>query len=167
MLDVAGNRRLGEALIQARAFHRLAEMGVEAYFRGDPTAWTAVTPILAFAVELYLKALNAVRSGGQWPRGHELKVLFDRLPADDRAELEGQYEAIRAAGPEGVLEKMLPGRDLSLGGVLEESSNAFAELRYAYEAAENPDPRPLPDAFGLWWFISVLKPYIERLDAPK
>jgi hypothetical protein len=166
LADVPGNRRIGEAIIQARAFHRLADLGVEAYFSGDRTTWTAVTPVLAFAVELYLKALNAVRSGGQWPRGHELKALFDCLPADDRAELERRYEAVRAAAPGPVLEKVLPGRDLSLTRVLEESSNAFAELRYAYEPAENPSPKQLPDAFGLWWFIGVLRPYVEESEAP-
>lgn len=167
LADVPGNRKIGEAIIQARAFHKLAELGVEAYFGGDRTTWTAVTPVLAFAVELYLKALNAVRSGGQWPRGHELKALFERLPADDRAELERRYEAVRTAAPGSVLGKILPGRDLSLNGVLEESSNAFAELRYAYETAENPPPKQLPDAFGLWWLIGVLRPYVEKAEAPK
>ncbi|HEX8450872.1 MAG TPA: hypothetical protein VF647_02180 [Longimicrobium sp.] len=126
-----------------------------------------MTPNLAFAAELYLKVLGAARSGGRWPWGHDLKRLFDGLPTDDRAELERRYESIRSSGPDGVLDRFLPGRDLSLPGVLDESRDAFARLRYAFEEVGDPTADPLPDAFGLWWFISVLKPYIEEQAAPR
>jgi hypothetical protein len=100
-------------------------------------------------------------------QGHDLKQLFDHLPAEDRTELERRYESIRGSGPKEVLDRFLPGRDLSLPGVLEESRNAFARLRYAFEGVEDPTADPPPDAFGLLWFVSVLKPYIEEQAAPR
>ena len=95
------------------------------------------------------------------------ETLFDDLPQEYRDELERRYDAIENSRPPGVLQQVIPGWDLSLAGVFEESRNAFPRLRYAFEGAENPSANPLPDAFGLWWFVSVLKPYLEEQDAPQ
>ncbi len=99
--------------------------------------------------------------------GHRLEELFDGLPQEDREELERRYNAVKDAGPPEVLQGALPGRGLSLAGILEESNDAFARLRYSFEVVENPAAAPLPDAFGLWWFVDVLKPFIEEQDAPQ
>lgn len=164
-LDVPGNRKIGEGLKQAYAFHRLSELGVQAHFEGDRSVWLAVTPTLAFAVELYLKVLSAIQKSGTWPKGHKLDILFkEHLPEETRAELERRYSGLIDGFPMETLPKVgiEEGRSITLDAVLKESSEAFSTLRYAFESAEDGCARQLPDAFGLWWFASILRPYVDE-----
>jgi hypothetical protein len=104
---------------------------------------------LALALELYLKALWMLegRTPPKGPRGHDLAMLYEGLPADLRGELETRFDTInnrtgvrRRAFRVGVIppeqERPAPSsgsRVNSLPLILERARNDYTTWRYLHE----------------------------------
>lgn len=97
----------------------------------------------AFACELLLKAIQATKPGIQtFPKGHDLKKLFNDLEAHDRDKIDLLFKQ------KGVT---------PLEELLKESASAFVEWRYAYERQASGHP------YDLINFGEVLNQYIQSI----
>lgn len=165
LLAIPGNHKIAEAALLAGAFHRLAGAGLEHERGGSGHIIDAIVPTIAFAIELYLKVLGSVQQR-VWHRGHDLKDLFDKLPADTRRQLSARYKARFGRVPSELLQRVDATSATNLEAVLTRSRKAFQELRYAFESAEAQD-RTLPDGFGFLWAAEILSEYANEHPLPR
>ncbi len=119
---------------------------------------------LAFAVELYMKALRIVH--GQGPRWtHNLAKLYSEFPKELQESIEAAYAAApkpnvlehvidlgisithKDASEEDRIPKPLGPNDQSVRAVLERSSDAFEVWRYLYDQGEPGKVKRLPYEF--------------------
>lgn len=107
-------------LHQARDFHggALRCLRMEEAHGANMAFVNAGAANLAFAVELYLKALPTL--DGQTSKGHALAELFDRLSDVAKSELVAAYHAQTSRGPR-------------LATDIAAVSSAFIQWRYVYE----------------------------------
>lgn len=148
-------RDAASAFACAEAFRRLAEpflarIGVDVKERTESTPanlgdLVAAAANLAFAIELYIKALlDLLRS--DVPQIHDLGKLYASLPLPAQAEIEGSYESWRkewygkrasitiAKGPTAAPEwDDTRAESHGLASVLERSGDVFSSWRYIYE----------------------------------
>jgi hypothetical protein len=141
---------------QASEFHEGAQRSLEHRTGSDgQSSFPFVSAVvgLAFACELYLKALYALETG-KTRTGHRLNVLFAGLPAHIQRAVTERYEARRR------------GLGARLATDLVTFSNAFAEWRYVYEmAAGEMDVVGLGQlASGLYETCLSLKPELPRTE---
>ncbi len=75
----------------------------------------------AFSCELGMKALMIINSStNEFPRGHDLRILYDQLPNKFQKEINESYRQSQENLP-------------SLDVFLDENRNAFNDWRYAFE----------------------------------
>ena len=104
--------------------------------------------LLAFSVELYLKAFSALlRDDRSHLIGHDHQLLFNDLCESERLEVERRYELIIQL-PEAVEQRLEIASerdkrgvetDFSIHAVLSEGGKAFERLRYIHEHEVMPD----------------------------
>ena len=114
--------------IHARDFHENAQRSFEHRTGLDGRNNFPIMPgvvSLAFACELYLKALYVLETGNT-RQGHRLNVLYVGLSEPTRTYIKARYEH-RRRGLQLVLEEDL----LTF-------ANAFTEWRYVYEGEQTP-----------------------------
>lgn len=97
---------------------------------------------MAFACELYIKAILIYNSNNdKIEKSHDLKKLFETLPADAQSKI----KTIFSEKSDGDLETILP-----------EINTAFVDWRYAYE--KNVDI----DLTSIQAFAESLKKYVDK-----
>lgn len=116
---------------------------------GTPAIGALVTSAanLAFALELYLKALRK-RLGLPSIATHDLWKLYRELPADTKSRIEAHYDHVRSTIPhqlraitiaKGPLQRpdweKLDRKSEALEPVLKRSRDAFSSWRYIFELA--------------------------------
>ena len=105
---------------------------------------------LAFACELYLKALLAMENNGVAKKTHLLKCLFDLLSDPTKAEIRADYSSVETLQ--------------SLDECIATHNNAFVEWRYCYEKSGNPISF---EPFSLYRFaVSLYHVYCKK-EAPE
>lgn len=149
----------------AVGFHEAAQRSFEQRAHADGTVSFPVVPAivsLAFACELYLKALHAL-STGKGRQGHRLNVLFAGLAQDHIEKIEGRFCERTGKSPADLR------ADLAAFG------NAFVEWRYVYEQkSAQIDVQALGQLAATLYEVGtelrpewVQRPYLDpRLRAP-
>lgn len=136
-------RQLDECITAANHFLSVAQTFSETI---DSLLTGNIYPCMvnaAFACELFLKAIKATKPETQtFPKGHDLKILFDNLEAHDKNKIDSLYKQ-EGATP--------------LGELLEESASAFVEWRYAYEKQTSGHP------YDLITLGKVLNQYVRSI----
>jgi len=98
---------------------------------------------LAFAGELYLKALLALETSTT-VRGHDLHKLFNLLPPKVRASIEKRFtEAMSASHMHFFVAQARPDINFTLPGVLKEAARTFELWRYPGDDEPLNMPGPL------------------------
>jgi len=131
-------------------FHESAQRCFENREEGDGRASFPVIPGivgLAFASELYMKALQVIESAkARSERGHRLNVLFAGLSEGTRTVIAERYGERRK------------GLNLDLKVDLLTFANAFVDFRYVYEGSANS-----VDVVGLGQLASALYEAVLKL----
>ncbi|WP_312285868.1 hypothetical protein [Chryseobacterium gleum] len=114
------------------------------------TCWEIV-PVaimnLNFSAELFLKFILYISNKESEFYGHELKVLFERLPDSVKSEIQNEYDLLRKKDLEYPIIKLSYGTfkdnpddlivndimNLNVAKLLDIHSRAFIEWRYSYE----------------------------------
>lgn len=126
---------------------------------GETHDFDIVSPIFvvtAFAGEVYLKCIHAIRTAKI--RGHKLESLFDGLPEIDRSEIKRIYEEMISNSPiVQTIKTQHPSVNFNLPVVLAEASQTFENWRYAYEKPPNA-----PVSLGE--FVDALQKHILSID---
>jgi HEPN domain-containing protein len=109
----------------------------------------------ALATELYLKCLLLIE-GGQFPKSHNLKLLFGQLKRDTRQILKKKHDEI--VRQDQRLEVFVKGGiNLDLDYLLEKGQDVFEQFRYPYE------PNTKDVFFGLTGLVACVRGYILSL----
>jgi HEPN domain-containing protein len=110
----------------------------------------------ALATELYLKCLLLIECG-QFPKRHNLKLLFGQLKPGTRQILKRKHDEI--VRQDQRLEIFLKhGMTLDLDSLLEKGQDIFEQFRYPYE------PNTKEVFFGLTGLIACTREYILSLN---
>lgn len=112
-----------KAFMNAMAFHRASQLCSERRPLSDGSYESLAQPTivnLAFAIELYLKAIH-LKSMGSAARGHNLQQLFQSIGEDHRRGIVEQFNVIDLG--EHYFEAQLAA-----------AASAFNDWRYAHEA---------------------------------
>ena len=113
---------------------------------------------MSFAGEVYLKCLLLKRTG-KYPRGHDLKDLFDKLPPKDQAPIEDAYKNIVENSP--VFRHLMKGQSVpKLSTVLAGAGKTFSKMRYSFECEKGP---PSPTVM-LQEFIEAVQERLLAID---
>lgn len=141
---------------EATTFHEGAQRSFEQRAGPDGRIVFPVTAAivnLAFASELYLKALYVLETGTT-RQGHRLNVLFAGLSEAAQAEVRERYELRR------------DGISPDFTADLKSFANAFVEWRYVYELGDHAvDPIGLGQlASALYETCVALKPDLQTSD---
>ena len=121
------------AFVNARATH-LASFAVEDYVALRPALkhvlfWPEMANE-ALGLELHLKCLHAVR--GRFEEGHSIKILFDKLDASDKAEIEARMAGLIAINPH-YRDVQSRGTRIDLDSILVRADEMFNRARYWHE----------------------------------
>lgn len=121
--------------LSAEAF-RVAVETLSIHYHSTAKKAVYVYPIFvnaALTSELYLKCLVAIKTPFL-PKNHQLHRLFDALPKIDRATVINRYKALCNATPaHAKFFQEHPQFKDDIRSVLEDSSEVFSKIRYAYE----------------------------------
>jgi hypothetical protein len=119
----------------------------------------------AFAGEIYLKCLLLIQTG-KYPKGHDLKFLFDQLPATEKSAVDEIY---KNEFKNSILYRHLMTRKVvsKLSSVLARAGKTYVNMRYSFQSTA----KPLGPTVGLPEFIEavrkrllVIEPELQKLE---